>query len=305
MPEIFSVSTVAAQLNRLRRFPLTRDQIVLLLVAMNEFFLGLDTYLAHNISGTIRPNEWIPILFGPIAGVLLLLAGLLALKYRSVASTTATVVLLASIVVGLLGAYFHGLRGTAPTAPPGQRISIDLLVWAPPVLGPLMFSLVGLLGISAAWIEEPPGSGRLRLPGGWRLQLPYSKTRAFYFVTTVGILVALVSSVLDHARAGFENPAVWIPLAAGIFGVIAAFGLGVMDRPGGADKLTYIFAMLLLILVGVVGAWLHVQANLTARSTFVPERFLRGAPVLGPLLFANMGVLGLISMLELHKTSDG
>jgi len=35
---MFPVSTVAAQLNRLRRFPLTRDQIVLLLVAVNEFF---------------------------------------------------------------------------------------------------------------------------------------------------------------------------------------------------------------------------------------------------------------------------
>jgi len=51
-----------------RRLPLTRDQCMLLMAAVNEIFLGIDTYLAHLISGTIRPNEWIPVIFGLTAG---------------------------------------------------------------------------------------------------------------------------------------------------------------------------------------------------------------------------------------------
>ncbi|MEZ4736740.1 MAG: hypothetical protein R3E79_57400 [Caldilineaceae bacterium] len=148
-----------------RRLPLSRDQMMLLMAAINEFFLGLDTYLAHQESGTIVPREWIPILFGIVAGGLLLIAGLVALRYRALASVIATLTLLASIGVGLLGAYFHLARAAQPFAPSGQRLTLDLLVWAPPVLGPMAFAMVGILGISAAWIEAPPGSGSLVLWG--------------------------------------------------------------------------------------------------------------------------------------------
>ena len=74
--------------------------------------------------------------------------------------------------------------------------------------------------------------------------------------------------------------------------------LGAIERPTRADLITYTVAMLLLIVVGVVGALLHVNANLIAGGTVVPERFIRGAPFLAPLLFSNMGVLGLIALLD-------
>jgi hypothetical protein len=56
--------------------------------------------------------------------------------------------------------------------------------------------------------------------------------------------------------------------------------------------------MVLLILVGVVGFLLHIQTDLTAQRVIVPERFLRGAPFLAPMLFANMGLVGLITLLN-------
>ena len=37
---------------------------MMLLVAVNLIFLGLDTYLSHIANGTLRPTEWIPIGFG-------------------------------------------------------------------------------------------------------------------------------------------------------------------------------------------------------------------------------------------------
>src|SRR4030066_219566 len=89
------------------RIPITRDQAMLLMLALNELLLGLETYLAHAISGTIVSKEWIPIIFGPVAGVLLVLAGLLAIRKRQLATVMASLIYLASLVVGLLGMFFH------------------------------------------------------------------------------------------------------------------------------------------------------------------------------------------------------
>jgi hypothetical protein len=280
------------------RLPISRDQAMLVIAAVNEIFLGIDIYLAHSISGTIVPNEWIPIIFGPIAGIFLLLAGMIANRRRQLATLFANVIFVASVVVGLLGAYFHLVRAILPNAPFGQQISTQLLVWAPPVLGPLTFSLVGLIGLSAAWIEDPPDSGNLVLIRGRRIQLPYSKTRAFLFMVGMGSLATLISSVLDHARTGFTNPWLWIPTAAGVAGTVAANALGTIENPRKADVSTFIAAMSFMLVTGVVGLFLHIDANLVREGTIVGERFLRGAPFLAPLLFCNMGMLGLVAILE-------
>ncbi|MCP4359206.1 MAG: hypothetical protein GY796_14425 [Chloroflexi bacterium] len=58
-----------------------------------------------------------------------------------------------------MGAYFHFVRGMLPDAPPGQRITVFLLIWAPPIFAPLAFAGIGFLGIVAAWEETPPTSG--------------------------------------------------------------------------------------------------------------------------------------------------
>jgi hypothetical protein len=52
----------------------------------------------------------------------------------------------------------------------------------------------------------------------------------------------------------------------------------------------------LLVLVGLAGAGLHVRADLTSERQIVVERFLRGAPFLAPLLYSNMGLMGLIAL---------
>lgn len=283
---------------RLRQLPLTRDQLMLIMAAVNEIFLGIDTYLAHRISGTIVPREWIPILFGPAAGLLLFVAGLVALRRRPLAALIATVTLFASVVVGLLGAYFHFIRAILPAAAPGQQVSVYLLIWAPPILGPLTFAMVGWFGVSAAWIEDPPNSGRLVLPGGRHLQLPFSKTRAYFFIVSLGTLATVISAVLDHARTQFANPWLWIPTVVGVFGTVVAAALGAVERPSRGDLAVFVAAMVLLIATGPVGTALHIADNLTASGQFVVERFIRGAPFLAPLLFSNMGLLGLIVLLD-------
>jgi hypothetical protein len=299
---MYHLATVFPFIRRFR-IPLSRDQVMLLMVAVNELFLGIDTYTAHTISGTIRPNEWIPIIFGLVAGGILLLAGLIALKKRPLATVLATLTLLASIGVGLLGAYFHWVRAILPTAPAGQQVSVDLLVWAPPLLAPLTFCLVGVLGISAAWIEDPLDSGVLVLLGGRRLAMPFSKTRAYLMWVSLAILATVVSSVLDHARVHFENPWLWVPTVVGVFATLVTAAVSFIQKPTRTDLGAYVATMLGLIVVGLLGFVLHVQANLVGQNAIVVERFIRGAPFLAPLLFCNMGALGLIALLDPNETS--
>ena len=291
------LATVFPQAQRLR-LPVSRDQLVLLIAAFSELFTGVDTYLAHRINGTIAGNEWIPIIFGISAGILLLLAGLIALGSRSLATMIANVVFAGSILVGLLGTYFHLVRAGVLGSTIAQGRAVNALIWAPPFLGPFFFVLIGVLGISAAWIETPTNSGRLRLLDNRQVQMPYSKSRAYFLIVGIFTLFTTISSVLDHSRLNFENPWVWLPMVAGIFGTVAAIVLGVIEYPTRTDLTTYTVAMTILVVAGVVGALLHVNTNLVGQGVIVAERFIRGSPLLAPLLFANVGLLGLIVLLD-------
>ncbi len=284
--------------SRRLRLPLSRDQLMLLMAAINQLFLSLDIYLAHHLNGQISRNEWIPIIFGLIAGILLLLAGLIAFRQRPLATILANIVFVCSIVVGVLGMYFHLSRTGLANAQLAPSDTVGVLIFAPPILGPFMFILVGVLGISAAWIESPADSGRLRLLGNQHVQMPYSKTRAYFFIVGIGILVTVISSVLDHARINFENPWVWLPTMAGILGTVVAVTLGIIEKPSRIDLTVYATVMIMLIVVGSIGFFLHLNSNLVAQGTIIVERFLRGSPTLAPLLFANMGLLGLLVLLD-------
>lgn len=280
------------------RLPLVRDQWMLLMLAVNEILLGVETYLAHSISDNITPYEWIPIIFGPVAGVILLVGGLLSIRRRMTANILGSLVFLSSIIVGLLGSFFHLRRAVLLGAPPGEQISLALLVWAPPVLGPITFALVGILGLSAAWQEDPLFSGRLILPGGGHVQMPLSKTRAYFFLIGLGALITVISSILDHARSQFANPWVWVPIVVGVFSTTVIILHGIISQPTRSDLITYTAAMGLMILTGMLGSALHINQDIIGLNAIVGERFIRGAPILAPMLFANMGAFGLIILLD-------
>lgn len=289
---------------RTLNLPFSRDQLMLLMVALNLIFLGIDTYLSHIIGGTIVTREWIPIVFGFIGGSVMFVAGIVALRNRPLATVLATITLAGSIVVGLLGAYYHLSYAARPEVQLSERLTLDLLVWAPPVLGPMAFVMVGVLGISAAWIEYPVDSGSLVLLGGLRLHLPYSKTRAYFYIIGMGTLAALVSSVLDHARTGFDSIWLWAPTLIGVFAMVAAVAMAAVRHPSQVDVWTYGIAMVLLVLLGPLGVWRHVESNFVGDGVFVIERFIRGAPFLAPMLFSNMGLLGLIVLLDPREILD-
>jgi hypothetical protein len=280
------------------RLDWSRDQVMLLMAAVNLIFIGVDIYLAHDMDGIIKPNEWIPIIFGPVAGILLLIAGLVAIRNRLLANSIASVIFLGCITVAALGSYFHLHYAMLPDAPPGEQVTARLMMLAPPMLGPLTFALVAFLGLSAAWEEDPVDSGVLVLLGSLRVKMPYSKSRAYFFMTALFIMATVVSSVLDHARTNFANPWLWLPTFAGVFAMVVTAAMGTYGRLTRSDLVTFIATMGLMVVVGLVGAVLHIQNNLVGQGAFLTERFLRGAPGLAPLLFANMGALGMIVLLD-------
>jgi len=294
---VYHLATLVPRIAR-RRIPISRDEAILLLAAVNQVFLGVDIYLAHLADNKIQPGEWIPIVFGPVAGVVLLAAGVLAWWRRQAAALVASTVFAASAVVGLMGIYFHLVRAALPAGPITYRLTTRLLVWGPPFLGPLMFVLVGLFGISAVWREDPPDSGRLQLLGRLRVRLPLRKTDVYFLLVGSTAMVATVSAVFDHARTGWENNNLWYPTIVGVFTAVVCYGIALFRRPRWGDLLVYVVAMAAMTLTGLIGAWLHVQDDLTSRGVVVAERFIRGAPVMAPLLFANVGMFGIAALMD-------
>ena len=142
--------------------------------------------------------------------------------------------------------------------------------------------------------EQPQGSGLLWLSDRVSIRLPLSHVRIYFLLTCLGVLLATVSSVLDHVHTDFSNHWLWLPTLLGIFGTVVTLLLGLIDRPTRSDVLTFAGTMIALLLVGPLGVFFHVLNDLSAQHVVVIEQFIRGAPVLAPLVFSNMALFGLL-----------
>ncbi len=285
-------------MNALWRALSSRDGLFLLVGAVTMLFLALDTYVSHLAGGVVRGAEWVPVLFGVPAGVILLAAGLVSVRSRKIAVPVAALVYLGSVAVGVAGAYFHWVRLVVPSLPWIPALTGKPFLWVPPLLAPLAFALVGLLGLSALAEETPEGSGRVHILPGRTLTLPLSKQRAYLLLVTLGIVLAVVSSTLDHAHEGFRFSWMWLAAVAGVFAAVAVLLYAVEDAPGKEDRASAISALLVLAVAGIVGEWMHLSADYAlGQGHLVLEKFIRGAPILAPLLYAYMAILGLIATL--------
>ena len=282
------------------RLPVSRNDLLLLMVAMMQIGLGVETYLAHLISGDVKPAEAIPVFLGPIFGVILL--GALGVRLSRRATTLSSLIILgvaaASVVVGVVGSAFHWARVVPPATAPGAALRWDWLIFAPPILGPLAFAGVGLLAIIAVLEDTQPESGKLTLPGIISFNTPLPQTRQFMWLIAFGLYAATLSSFLDHGRTSFENVFVWTPVVLGAFGAVATTLMALYANHKAADWFIFFWIMILMIVLGVMGLGLHVNADLPeGTANIVWERFIRGAPVMAPMLFALMGAFGLITMI--------
>ena len=283
--------------------PLSRNDLLLLLVAFTEIGMGFETFLAHLISGDVKPGEAIPVVFGPVAGALLIFAMIMRVRARRATLPSSLLVILvglASVGVGVIGSAFHWARLLPPTNFANYGLQFDWIIYAPPVAGPLAFAGVGLLAIIALLVDTDPETGKLTLPGVITFHTPLPQTRQFFWLVAFGLYAATLSATLDHARTGFEDVFVMIPLFLGVFASIVTTLMALYSKHTTADYFTYFWVMVLMVLMGILGLGLHVNVDLPEGPTggIQIERFIRGAPIMAPMLFAIMGSFGLITMID-------
>ena len=241
--------------------------MVELFAAGNLAFLAVDVYVAHLVNAFERPEEWIPVGLS-IAAPVLLLVGWIAKRDRP----AGLVVGWASVAVGITGMLFHLQSHFF------EEQTIRNLVYTAPFVAPLAYAGIGLLLIL----------DRMTAP-----DLEWAQW--VVFLALGGFAGNFVLSLADHAQNGFFNRGEWVPVAASALGV--AFLLMLVLRPHDALLLRWSAWLLALeTLTGVAGFALHLRANMSRPGESLGDRFIYGAPIFAPLLFANLSILAAIGI---------
>jgi hypothetical protein len=84
----------------------------------------------------------------------------------------------------------------------------------------------------------------------------------------------------------------------GVVTAVVCFAMALLRSPRWADLVVYAAAMAAMLVTGLLGVWFHFQDNVTSRGVIVAERFIRGAPIMAPLLYAHVGLLGLVVLMN-------
>ncbi|QDU93257.1 hypothetical protein [Lignipirellula cremea] len=241
--------------------------------ALNLAFLSFDVYLAHSANAFAHPAEWIPIPFGVTA--LALATGVVRDIRGPGAWWGGAIVGLLSILVGLAGMFLH------LDAVFFETLTLKSLVFTAPFSAPLAYVGVGLL----LWLNRmETGSADW---GRWVLMLAWG-----------GFLGNFALSALDHAQNGFFHPTEWIS----VFAAAAAVGVLLMVVLLPRDRILLASCAGVLLLeagVGVLGAGLHLIADLEGASDSLWDNLVYGAPVFAPLLFTNLALLAAIGLWDL------
>ena len=268
--------------------PMERNRLLMLFVGINLMFTGIDVALAHSINQYIPVYEWIPIFYFPFGALSCIY---LAFKGQpgKWSSITHILLMLLGVLVGIIGTAFHA---NAVLNPAGY-LTWSWVVFGSPILAPLAFSGISLLGLYAITNEVDNQPGKLEIKGIGIFKAPISRDRHFLWLVALGFAASTLTSIIDHAQYGYT----FYKLIAIIFGLFASsviISLCVSKSWSKGDELVYFWTMITAIVVGVLGFGFHLSADLAGTGALSLERILAFAPVLAPLLFSDLGLLGLL-----------
>lgn len=246
-----------------------------LFVTVNLAILAVDIVIAHSVNHFGKPAEYIPLYVSIAAPVLLVV--LIALRwirgFRSPWRDVGSFVGWLSILVGLGGVLYH-LE---------SRFFLDTtlksLTYAAPFAAPLAYTGLGFLLLVNRMVDTKGPE--------W--------ARWVIFMALGGFFGNFVLSLTDHASNGFFARTEWIPV------ISSAFATGFLIVPL-VMQVTRRFLDLCVVvmigqaLVGILGFWFHMQANLVEPGHTLWEKLVNGAPPLAPLLFPNLVGLALIGL---------
>jgi hypothetical protein len=118
------------------------------LTAAGAAITGLEIWMEHDRASFANRMMWVPVALSPLATA----AGIWGVASRRGAKTVLPAVSLLVIANSLQGQYLH-LRGIAQR-PGGWRLARYNLEMGPPVFAPLLFAVVGGMGLLAAVLRR-------------------------------------------------------------------------------------------------------------------------------------------------------
>lgn len=248
-----------------------KTPLLLGMMGFNFLLTGVDVLMAHSQNNFFR-WELIPLIFSPLA-VLTILAQLI-FRANIVVKRAFQIVMWLGVFVGVLGTFFH-LTGNATSS---QESLYRLLIEGSPIAAPIAYA-----GISSYSLVSEHFRGTAR-----RSKL--------LLLVGLGFLGAVIAAFLDHARLGFIPSYTLIPLVTGTLAAIACLYMA-YSQPNQKETYLYLSVLALNLLVGVLGFGFHLLGDLNGTQTINWARILYRNPMLGPLLFCNLALLGALSLL--------
>lgn len=268
--------------------PMEKNRLLLIFVGINLFFTGLDVALAHSINYFIPVYEWIPIFFFPIGAISCFIVSFQQSPKKWAALVHITLMAV-GILVGVIGTAFHL---NAILNPLGS-LTWTWVVFGSPILAPLAFAGISLLGLYAITEEVEGQEGILNVPGLGIFHAPISRAKHFLWLVGLGFGASALTSIIDHAQYGY-TPYKMIAIVFGIFATSVVITIALSKEWTKRDELVYFWTMIAAIVVGVMGFGFHLSADLAGTGELSLERMLVFAPVFAPLLYGDLGMLGLL-----------
>lgn len=268
--------------------PMEKNRFLLMFTGVNLIFTGLDVALAHSINSFIPLHEWVPVYYAPIGAITSFLVAF-QMKPKKIVSLIHLLTMIVGVMVGITGLGFHLNQVLSPTG----RLTWAWLVFGSPILAPLSFSGISLIGLYGITKELEDGSGRLEISGIGIFKAPISRDLHFLWLVGLGFAGSAVTSIIDHAQYGYTVYKL-IPIAFGIFATTVIISLALSKNWTRGDELTYFWTMIGAVMVGILGFAFHLSKDLADTGQISLERILVFAPVLAPLLFCDLGMLGLL-----------
>jgi hypothetical protein len=277
------------------RLPIEKNRLLMLFVGINLLFTGIDVVLAHSINSYIPVYEWIPIIYFPLGTISCIMISV-KLKPKKWQSLIHIILMITGVLVGVIGTAFHA---NAVLNPAGY-LTWSWVVFGSPILAPLAFSGISLLGLYAITEEVSGQPGVLNIPGLATFKAPISRERHFLWLVGLGFGASAITSIIDHAQYGYSFYKL-IAIVYGLFATTVVLYLSVAKLWTRGDGLVYFWTMVSAVVIGVLGFGFHLSADLAGTGSISLERILAFAPVLAPLLFCDLGMLGLLVVAQQNK----
>ena len=272
---------------------------------------GFETYMQH-LRGAFRNRwMWTPIWLTPPMTA----AAAAAVFSEKAARKVLPVVSVVTLIDGAIG-FYHHVRGIQ-RMPGGFKLGQYNIVMGPPIFAPLLVCIVGVMGVLAALLRreqiEVFESGPAAVPAKLRTMadparlpelsesLPQEIAHGRFqqgmaLLSAIFAVLAGGEAYFEHLRGSFNQRWMWTPVWVTPPMVVA--GAGAMRSKQMAHRVLPVMSAV-TFLDGMLGFLLHLRGIKRMPGHFSNLQFniTMGPPLLAPLLFCAVGLLGFIASL--------